>query len=92
MHIHAKVRIFDSFGNVTAEATTQLFFDDSVSTAVYASNGAYSISGSRDTLNANDNIHASESPALLVALNGSAASSHAGTISIGINVGTIFGG
>ena len=92
VHIHVKVRVFDSSGNVTTEATTQLFFDDSVSTAVYATSSSYSRSGARDTLNTNDNIYASESPALLVALSGSAASGYTGNVSIGLNVGTIFGG
>ena len=92
MHIHVKVRIFDSSGNVTTEATTQLFFDDSVSTAVYVATSAYSRNSSRDTLNSSDNIYASESPALLVSLNGSASSGYTGNVSIGINVGTIFGG
>jgi len=38
VHIHVKVRIFDSSGKVTTEATTQLFFNDSTSDAVYAAN------------------------------------------------------
>jgi protocatechuate 3,4-dioxygenase beta subunit len=92
VHVHVKVRIFDSAGNVTTEATTQLFFNDSTSDAVYAANPAYSRSGSRDTLNSADNIYASESPSLLVSLGGSASSSYTGTVSIGIAEGTIFGG
>jgi protocatechuate 3,4-dioxygenase beta subunit len=92
VHIHVKVRIFDSSGNVTTEATTQLFFDDSITTAVYAANSAYSRTGSRDVLNSADNIYESESPSLLVGLSGSASSSYTGTVSIGITEGTIFGG
>jgi hypothetical protein len=34
VHIHIKVRIFDSSGHVSSEATTQLLFADSISTAV----------------------------------------------------------
>ena len=92
VHIHVKVRIFDSSGNVTTEATTQLFFDDSLTDRVYSANSAYSRSGSRDTLNSADNIYSSESPALLVSLSGSASTSYTGTVSIGIAEGTIFGG
>jgi protocatechuate 3,4-dioxygenase beta subunit len=92
VHIHVKVRIFDSSGNVTTEATTQLFFDDTTSNGVYSAHSAYSRSGSRDTLNASDNIYASESPVLLVSLSGSATTSYTGTISIGITEGAIFGG
>ncbi len=91
VHIHVKVRIFDSSGNVTTEATTQLFFDESVTSAVYAANSAYSKSGTR-ILNANDSIFNSESPALTVGLTGSASAGYAGTVSIGIATGTIFGG
>ncbi len=92
MHIHVKVRLFDSSGNVTTEATTQLFFDDSISTAVYAANSDYSRSGTRDSLNSNDSIYAAESPALLASLTGSASTSYTGAISIGVAAGTIFGG
>jgi len=91
VHIHVKVRIFDSSGNITTEATTQLFFDDSTTSAVYAANSAYK-QGSRDVLNSADQIYASEDPALLVNLSGSASSGYTGTISIGIQTGTIFGG
>jgi protocatechuate 3,4-dioxygenase beta subunit len=92
VHIHVKVRVFDASGNVTTEATTQLFFDDSISTAVYAANSDYSRSTSRDVMNSTDSIYAAESPSLLVSLSGSASTSYTGTISIGIAEGTIFGG
>jgi protocatechuate 3,4-dioxygenase beta subunit len=92
VHIHIKVRIFDSSGNVTTEATTQLFFADSNSTAVYSANSTYSRSGTRDTVNALDSIYNEESPALLVSLTGDATSGYAGTVSIGILEGTIYGG
>jgi protocatechuate 3,4-dioxygenase beta subunit len=91
VHIHVKVRIFDSTGKVTTEATTQLFFDDRTSSAVYAANSAYK-NGTRDVLNTADGIYASESPALLVSLTGSATTSYAGVVSIGITEGSIFGG
>jgi protocatechuate 3,4-dioxygenase beta subunit len=91
VHIHLKIRIFDSSGKVTTEATTQLFFDDSISNAVYAANSSYK-SAARDTANSADSIYGSEDPALLVSLNGNTSSGYTGTISIGINVGTIYGG
>src|SRR6266581_3709150 len=92
VHIHVKVRVFDSSGNVTTEATTQLFFDDSISTAVYAANADYSRSSSRGILNSADSIYGAESPALLVSLTGSDTASYTGTISIGVATGSIFGG
>ncbi len=91
VHIHLKIRIFDSSGNVTTEATTQLFFDDATSTSVYANNSAYK-SQTRDTLNSGDAIYGTESPPLLVPLTGSVTTGFTGNISIGINVGTIYGG
>jgi protocatechuate 3,4-dioxygenase beta subunit len=92
VHIHVKVRMFDSSGNVTTEATTQLFFNDSMTDSVYSANSAYSRSGSRDTSNTSDNIYESESPSLLVSLSGSASTSYTGTVSVGITEGSIFGG
>jgi len=92
VHIHVKVRIFDSSGNVTTEATTQLFFDDSISDSVYSANSEYQRSSTRDTLNANDSIYSSESPALLVGLTGSSTTAFTGAISVGVETGTIYGG
>jgi hypothetical protein len=86
------VRVFDSAGNITTEATTQLFFDDSLSTAVYAANSDYSRSTARDTLNSDDSIYSFESPALVVSLTGSSTTSYTGAISIGVAAGTIFAG
>lgn len=92
VHIHVKVRLFDSSGNVTTEATTQLFFDDSTTDNVYVANSGYERSSSRDTLNSSDSIYSSESPALLVRLTGSASTAYTGSISIGVETGTIYGG
>ncbi len=92
VHIHVKVRVFDASGNVTTEATTQLFFDDSISTAVYAANSDYSRSSTRDTMDSADSIYVAESPALLVSLTGSASTSYTGTISVGVATGVIYGG
>jgi protocatechuate 3,4-dioxygenase beta subunit len=92
VHIHVKVRIFDSSGNVTTEATTQLFFDDSTTDAVYAVNSEYDRSSTRDALNSNDSIYACENPGLLPSLTGSASTAYAGSISIGLTMGTIYGG
>ncbi|MGA3106313.1 MAG: hypothetical protein ABSD53_17670 [Terriglobales bacterium] len=92
VHIHAKVRVFDGSGNVTTEATTQLFFDDAVSTAVYSANSSYSRSMARDTLDSDDSVYNSESPALLLNLTGSDTAGYVATVSIGIASGTIYGG
>lgn len=92
VHIHIKIRLYDAVGNVTTEATTQLFFNDTVSDVVFAGNVAYARNGARDTRNTNDMIFQSETPALLVNLTGSATTGYTGTVSLGIQTGQIFGG
>jgi len=56
-HIHMRVRTYDSSGAVAYNWTSQLFFDDSATNSVYASNAAYSRTQSRDTTNATDGIY-----------------------------------
>src|SRR6266550_553345 len=92
VHIHLKVRVFDGSGNVTTEATTQLFFDDSITDAVYTANSDYSRTGGRDVRNSSDSIYDAENPALLLSLSGSPTTSYTGSISIGVNVGSLYGG
>ena len=55
-HIHVKIRTYDSAGNKTSEFTTQLFFTDTLSQAIYAANAVYS-HGTRTVFNANDNVY-----------------------------------
>jgi hypothetical protein len=92
VHIHLKIRLFDSSGNVTTEATTQLFFNDAVSDAVFSGSAPYNRSLARDMTNASDMIYLSENPPLLVNLTGSAAAGYSGNVSLGIQLGTIYGG
>jgi protocatechuate 3,4-dioxygenase beta subunit len=80
-HIHLKARIFNAAGNVTLEATTQLFFDDNVTDIVYASTAPYNTRGARDTRNAQDNIYNGNSN-LVLALSGSSTTGYVGTMSI----------
>ncbi len=91
MHIHVKVRLFDGSSNTTTEATTQVFFDDATTDAVYASASPYNARGSRDTRNAADNIYANQT-VLLLALAGDTASGYTGTISLGVQVGQVNAG
>lgn len=76
VHIHFKVRV----GN--HEFTSQLFFDETVNTAVH-SQSPYSSHGQRDTLNANDNIYQQGGNMLMPSL-AQTASGYRGTISIGM--------
>ena len=88
VHIHAKVRLFDAANNTTTEATTQLFFDDLVTDAVYASVSPYGARPSRDTRNSADGIYANQT-ALLVGLSGDTSSGYTASISLGVRVGQV---
>ena len=91
VHIHLNVRAFNATGAVTAEATTQLFFNDAVSEAVFAGQSAYQRGDSLDTANSQEDVYSSEDPARLVALTGDAASGYQGVASLAIQVGSVFG-
>jgi protocatechuate 3,4-dioxygenase beta subunit len=91
VHIHVKVRLFDVSSNTTTEATTQIFFDDGISDAVFASNAPYDSRGTRTTRNADDNIYGGQTQ-LLVALQGGSTSGYSGTVSLGVRVGAVSAG
>ncbi len=61
VHIHFKVRVNNR------EFTSQLFFDESINSAVHAQS-PYSAHGQRDTLNSNDNIYSQGGNSLMPAL------------------------
>lgn len=81
IHIHFKVRTFESDGN-SYEFTSQLFFADSTNSEV-VSTDAYDDRGSQDTTNSQDNIYAGDTE-LLVALNGSPANGFTGETTVGL--------
>mgnify|MGYP001086013065 CR=1 FL=1 len=60
-HIHMRVRTYDSTGAVAYNWTSQLFFDDATTNALYTSNAAYARTGTRDTTNATDGIYSGAS-------------------------------
>jgi protocatechuate 3,4-dioxygenase beta subunit len=91
VHIHVKVRLFDSSNNTTTEATTQVFFDDAITDAVYRSVSPYSSRSARDTRNSADDIYGNQT-VLLLSLSGDSASGFEGTIPLGVRVGTINAG
>jgi protocatechuate 3,4-dioxygenase beta subunit len=88
VHIHVKVRLFDASNNTTTEATTQVFFEDTITDAVYKNVSAYSARSARDTRNASDNIYGNQT-VLLLSLNGDTASGFTGTIPLGVRVGQV---
>jgi protocatechuate 3,4-dioxygenase beta subunit len=87
VHIHAKVRTFDPFGGVVTEVSTQLFFDDALTDAVFES-AAYAGRGPRDTRNARDPVLGGQ-PARLVSLTGDASSGLRGVMELGVTIGEI---
>jgi protocatechuate 3,4-dioxygenase beta subunit len=88
VHIHVKVRLYDATLNVTTEATTQLFFDDSVTNVVCQSAAPYSARGAPDTSNARDGYFGGHTE-LVLALRGDPTSGYTGTITLGIPVGVV---
>ena len=89
VHIHAKVRLFDPFAEVTTEVSTQLFFDDEVTDGVLAT-APYADRGPRDTRNAVDPVYRGQG-ALLVLLEGSPTAGYQGEVALGVRVGEIQG-
>lgn len=87
VHIHAKVRLFDPWGEVSTESSTQLFFDDAVSDAVFALD-PYAGRGPRDTRNATDPIlRGGDAP--MLSLSGSPASGFQGAVELAIRLGEL---
>lgn len=87
VHIHAKVRTFDPFGEVATEVSTQLFFDDGVTDAVLATQ-AYASRGPRDTRNTTDAIFPGPQ-ARLVSLGGDVGTGMQGAVELAVRIGEI---
>ena len=87
VHIHMRIRTY-SGSSVLSDWTTQLFFDDNVTTQVYTQS-PYSSRPNRDTLNSTDSIYggASNGSVMLVNLT-QTASGYAGTITVGVTLNT----
>lgn len=88
VHIHFKLRLFAGSAR-TYEFTSQFFFDDLLSDAVYAQE-QYGSRGSRNTRNTNDGIFRSLSAtekAGLTLQTSKTPSGYAGVINLGVNVG-----
>ncbi len=75
-HVHFKVHV-----SGTSEATSQLFFAEDVTTAVYQT-APYSTHGAKDTSNASDMVYAGGTQPPLLVLSGDAASGFVGTMTI----------
>lgn len=86
VHMHVRIRIFEGSGTASYDFTSQIFFDDALTDAVYAAS-PYSSRGTRTTRNANDGIYGSDGSTLVMALTGSNAAGYAGTFAFGLSAG-----
>jgi protocatechuate 3,4-dioxygenase beta subunit len=88
VHIHFKLRLYAGT-NKTYEFTSQFFFEDTLTDAVYTQS-PYSARGSRNTRNASDGIYNSLSAtdkAGLTLQTSKTTDGYAGVINLGVNVG-----
>ncbi|MEZ4503439.1 MAG: intradiol ring-cleavage dioxygenase [Dehalococcoidia bacterium] len=84
VHIHYKVRTTGADG-ADYEMTSQWFFDEGVSDAVFATE-PYAGKGQRDTTNATDGIFATDGDVLTLALNGDPQSGYETTFDLGLDL------
>jgi protocatechuate 3,4-dioxygenase beta subunit len=82
VHIHFKIRT-DAGASGGTEFTSQLFFDDAISDAVFA-NAPYSTKGSRGVRNDGDSIYGQAGGQLTLALAGDAASGFTASFEVGL--------
>ena len=82
VHIHFKIRT-DAGASGGSEFTSQLFFDDAISDAVFA-NAPYSTKGNRGVRNDGDSIYGQAGGQLTLALAGDAASGFTTTFEVGL--------
>jgi protocatechuate 3,4-dioxygenase beta subunit len=83
VHIHFKIRATTTAG-ANYEFTSQLFFDDTLSTQLFAL-APYKSRGTRDTLNSTDNIYANNGSQLLLSLT-QTSTGYSATFDIGLSV------
>jgi protocatechuate 3,4-dioxygenase beta subunit len=91
VHIHVRIRKFDSSGNATYDFLSQLFFDDSLTDTVDATS-RYSSRGTRDTRNAADNVYGSDGAMLVLNMTADGSGGYAGTFSFGLSQSNQGGG
>jgi len=87
VHIHVRVRTFDTGGTATYDFLTQLFFDDALTDTVYKQ-APYNTRGTRTTRNADDNIYGSDGATLIPSLKPDGDGGYAGSFTFGLSAGT----
>jgi protocatechuate 3,4-dioxygenase beta subunit len=84
VHIHVRVRTFDSSGSATYDFLTQMFFDDTLTDSVYQQ-APYSTRGTRDTRNAADSIYGSDGATLLLNVTSDGNGGYVGEFTFGLS-------
>jgi protocatechuate 3,4-dioxygenase beta subunit len=84
VHIHVRVRTFDSSGTATYDFLSQLFFDDTLTDTV-DQQALYNARGTRDTRNANDSIYGSDGGTLLLSVTADGSGGYAGAFTFGLS-------
>lgn len=90
VHIHVRIRTFDSSGNATYDFLTQMFFDDTLTDTVYQQS-PYSTRGARDTRNAADSIYGSDGATLLLSVTADGSGGYVGTFTFGLSASSASG-
>jgi protocatechuate 3,4-dioxygenase beta subunit len=83
VHIHARIRQFDSAGNATYDFISQLFFDDTLTDTVYT-RSPYSARSARDTRDAADRVYGSDGASVLLKI-AADGSGYAATFTFGLS-------
>ena len=90
VHMHLKIRLFQG-ERITSEATTQLFFDDTACTQIFARDLAYNSSGAGRVFNGADMLYQQETSKLMLDLSADRGG-YAALLSLAIHRGELFGG
>ena len=84
VHIHFKIRA--TISGKSYEFTSQLFFNDSLSTQIYAASAPYNTRNNRDKMNSSDGIYQQSGGQTLLSLTGSTSAGYSGTINVALSV------
>lgn len=83
-HIHVRARAYDASGNITYNFTTQLFFNETITDAVYA-NAPYNSRGTRDTKNGTDMHYKSVTTPIVINPQSKTSGGYTGEVAIGLS-------
>lgn len=84
VHIHFKIRA--TISGKSYEFTSQLFFNDTLSTQIYAASAPYNTRNNRDKMNSSDDIYKQSGGQTLLTLSGSTSAGYSGTINVALSV------